>query len=162
MDIREILALEPSTASIKKIDNFLSNLTPNHRDYPRALAHLAYLTFTLGDVSGAFTILFNYLEICIDKEKPTIYNTLIKIYYLQKDYDIKVVGFNGISQVLSQFDFITSINADDDNIPVFTESGKISVKMQSSWFAKNSGELSITPYTPVVFCAVSAVIALIA
>lgn len=87
MDIREILALEPSTASIKKIDNFLSNLTPNHRDYPRALAHLAYITFQMGDVSGAFQILFNYLEICIDKEKPTIYNTLIKIYYIQKDYD---------------------------------------------------------------------------
>ena len=87
MDIREILALEANTASIKKIDNFLSNITPNHRDYPRALAHLAFLTYSLGDVSGAFQILFSYLEICIDKEKPTIYNTLIKIYYLQKDYE---------------------------------------------------------------------------
>ena len=87
MDIRQILALEANAASIKKIDQFLSNITPNHRDYPRALAHLAFLTFNLGDVSGAFQLLFNYLEICIDKEKPTIYNTLIKIYYLQKDYD---------------------------------------------------------------------------
>ena len=87
MDIRQILELEPSSASIKKIDSFLSNLTPNHRDYPKALSHLAFLTYSLGDVSSAFQILFNYLEICIDKEKPTIYNTLIKIYYNQKDYD---------------------------------------------------------------------------
>ena len=87
MDIREILALEANATSIKKIDNFLSNLTPNHRDYPKAISHMAYLTFTLGDVSGAFQMLFGYLEICIDKEKPTVYNALIKIYYEQKDYD---------------------------------------------------------------------------
>ena len=87
MDIREILALEANATSIKKIDNFLSNITPNHRDYPRAISHLAYLTYTLGDVSGAFQMLFNYLEVCIDKEKPTVYNALIKIYYAQKDYD---------------------------------------------------------------------------
>ena len=31
-------------------------------------------------------ILQQLLEL-IDKEKPTIYNTLIKIYYQQKDYD---------------------------------------------------------------------------
>ena len=87
MDIRQILALEANAASIKKIDQFLSLITPNHRDYPKALSHLAYLTYLLGDTSSAFQLLFNYLEICIDKEKPTIYNTLIKIYYLQKDYD---------------------------------------------------------------------------
>ena len=87
MDIREILALEANATSIKKIENFLSNITPNHRDYPRAISHLAYLTYVLGDVSGAFQMLFSYLEICIDKEKPTVYNTLIKIYYDQKDYD---------------------------------------------------------------------------
>lgn len=87
MDIRQILELEANSASIKKIDQFLSEITPNHRDYPKALAHLAYLSFELGNVSSAFQLLFNYLEVCIDKEKPTIYNTLIKIYYLQKDYD---------------------------------------------------------------------------
>lgn len=87
MDIRQVLELEANSTSIKKIDAFLSELKPNHRDYPRALAHLAFLTFSLGDVSGAFQLLFNYLDICIDKEKPTIYNTLIKIYYIQKDYD---------------------------------------------------------------------------
>ena len=74
MDIRQILALEANSTSIKKIDEFLSGITPNHRDYPKALAHLAYLTFSLGNVSNAFTLLFNYLEVCIDKEKPTIYN----------------------------------------------------------------------------------------
>lgn len=87
MDIRQILALEANPASIKKIDEFLSELNPNHRDYPKALCHLAYLTYQLGDTKGSFSLLFNYLEVCIDKEKPTIYNTLIKIYYLQKDYD---------------------------------------------------------------------------
>ena len=87
MDIREILALEANATSIKKIDNFLSELTPNHRDYPRAISHLAYLTYSLGDVSGAFQMLFSYLDVCIDKEKPTVYNALIKIYYEQKDYD---------------------------------------------------------------------------
>lgn len=87
MDIRQILALEANSTSIKKIDEFLSGITPNHRDYPKALAHLAYLSFSLGNVGNAFTLLFNYLEVCIDKEKPTIYNALIKIYYEQKDYE---------------------------------------------------------------------------
>lgn len=87
MDIREILALEANPASIKRIDAFLSSLTPNHRDYPKALSHLAYLTYQLGDVKGSFQLLFNYLEVCLDKEKPTVYNILIKIYYDQKDYD---------------------------------------------------------------------------
>ena len=87
MDIRDILGLEATVTSIKKIDAFLSQINPNHRDYPKALAHLGYLTFQLGDVKGAFQLLFNYLEICIDKEKPTIYNALIKIYYDQNKYD---------------------------------------------------------------------------
>lgn len=87
MEIREILELEASVTSIKKIDAFLSGLNPNHRDYPKALAHLAYLTYNLGDAKGAFQLLYNYLDVCIDKEKPTIYNTLIKIYYDQKKYD---------------------------------------------------------------------------
>lgn len=87
MDIREILALEANTTSIKKIDEFLSAIAPNHRDYPKALSHLAFLSFQLGDIKGAFQLLFNYLEVCIDKEKPTVYNTLIKIYYIQKDYN---------------------------------------------------------------------------
>ena len=81
MDIRELLTLEANTTSIKKIDQFLSNKSLNDRDYPKAISHLAYLTFLLGDVSSSFQLLFNYLEKCIDKEKPTVYNTLIKIYY---------------------------------------------------------------------------------
>ena len=87
MEIREILELEANVTSIKKIDEFLSVKNPNHRDYPKALAHLSYLTFSLGDIKGAFQLLFNYLEICNDKEKPVIYNTLIKIYYSQKKYN---------------------------------------------------------------------------
>ena len=83
MDIREILALEANPASIKRIDAFLSSLTPNHRDYPKALSHLAYLTYQLGDVKGSFQLLFNYLEVCLDKEKPTVYNILIKILMTQ-------------------------------------------------------------------------------
>ena len=87
MDIRDLLALEPSIASIKKIDQFLSAKMPNDRDYPKAISHLAYLTYLMGDVSNSFQLLFNYLDKCIDKEKPTVYNALIKIYYEQKDYE---------------------------------------------------------------------------
>ena len=87
MDIRELLALEANASSIRKIDQFLANKKPNDRDYPKAISHLAYLTYLLGDTSSSFQLLFNYLEICLDKEKPTVYNTLIKIYYLQPDYD---------------------------------------------------------------------------
>ena len=47
-------------------------------------------------------------------------------------------------------------------MPVFTASGRISVKMQSSCSARNCGVTSIISATFVVFCAVSAVIALIA
>lgn len=87
MDIRELLALEPSIGSIRKIDQFLAGKNPTDRDYPKALAHLAYLTYSLGDISKSFQLLFGYLEKCIDKEKPTIYNMLINIYYEQLDYD---------------------------------------------------------------------------
>lgn len=46
-------------------------------------------------------------------------------------------------------------------MPIFTASGKISWNTQSSWLAKNAGSGSTTPYTPVVFWAVSAVTTLI-
>ena len=46
--------------------------------------------------------------------------------------------------------------------PIFTASGRISVKILSICCFKNSGDTSIIPVTPVVFCAVSAVIALMA
>ena len=106
MDIRQILALEANSTSIKKIDEFLSGITPNHRDYPKALAHLAYLTFSLGNVSNAFTLLFNYLEVCIDKEKPTIYNALIKIYYEQKDYENVLQMIESKKKYLPNLNFI--------------------------------------------------------
>ena len=57
---------------------------------------------------------------------------------------------------------ITSIRAVLETMPVFTASGKISVNTQSSCSARNSGVDSRMSVTPVVFCAVSAVIALIA
>ena len=47
-------------------------------------------------------------------------------------------------------------------MPIFTESGNISVKIASSCLFKNSGDDSRMPVTPKVFCAVNAVIALIA
>lgn len=49
-----------------------------------------------------------------------------------------------------------------DTIPILTLSGGISIKTQSSCFATKSGETSSTPYTPVVFWAVKAVITLVA
>ena len=87
VEIREILELDASSNSIKKIDKFLSEKSPSHRDYPPAIAHLGWLTYQLGDVNGAFKILIPYLDLCDDKQKPVIYNALIKIYYDQKDYD---------------------------------------------------------------------------
>ena len=62
MDIRELLALEASTASIKKIDQFLSMKSPNDRDYPKAISHLAYLSYELGDVSNSFQLFLRILK----------------------------------------------------------------------------------------------------
>lgn len=87
MDIREILESGPNLTSIKKIDKYLASISPNHRDYPRALAHLAYLTYQIGNVSEAFSLLYGYLEKCPFKEKTVIYDTLISIYYLANDYN---------------------------------------------------------------------------
>ena len=93
MDIRELLALEASSASIKKIDQFLTKKSPNDRDYPKALAHLAYLTFQLGDVSSSFQLLFSYLEICIDKEKPTILDSKDAMKRASAEYNIAVACY---------------------------------------------------------------------
>lgn len=119
MDVRELLALEANAASIKKIDQFLSTKSSNDRDYPKAISHLAYLTYQLGDVSGSFQLLFNYLEKCVDKEKPTVYNTLIKIYYLQEDYEnvLKMIeakrvflpSYNKSAYFLDLIDYYTKI-----------------------------------------------------
>ena len=57
---------------------------------------------------------------------------------------------------------MTSMSAEDETIPVLTASGRISVKIQSSCSFRKSGVTSIIPVTPVVFCAVRAVIALMA
>ena len=57
---------------------------------------------------------------------------------------------------------MTSISSLDETMPVLTASGRISVKIQSSCSAKNFGVTSIISVTPVVFWAVSAVIALMA
>ena len=104
MDIRELLALDANTSSIKKIDQFLANKKPNDRDYPKAISHLAYLTYLLGDTSSSFQLLFNYLDICLDKEKPTVYSTLIKIYYLQTDYD------NALKMIEAKKEYLPSYN----------------------------------------------------
>ena len=52
--------------------------------------------------------------------------------------------------------------AAEDTIPIFTASGRMSDSTQSSCFFTNSGGVSCTPETPVVFCAVSDVITLMA
>ena len=61
----------------------------------------------------------------------------------------------------SFFDIIF-INSSDDTIPIFTASGRMSVITASNCCSRNSGDTSMIPVTPVVFWAVSAVIALIA
>lgn len=86
MDIREVLALDISSNSAKKIDKYLKEIGAKHRDYPRALAYLSYITFSLGNITDAFSLLFGYLDKCPHNEKTVIYDTLIKIYYEQKDY----------------------------------------------------------------------------
>ena len=57
---------------------------------------------------------------------------------------------------------MTRIKADDDTIPVLTASGRMSSNTASSSSARNAGVASMTLRTPVVFCAVSAVTALMA
>ena len=87
MELRDILSLNSSLNSIKKIESYLSTKDINHRDYAPSLAHLGWITFDLGMVSEAFNILYNFLEVCTDHSKPVIYNALIKMYYAQHDYD---------------------------------------------------------------------------
>lgn len=57
---------------------------------------------------------------------------------------------------------ITLIKAEDDTIPVFTASGKMSVTTAFICSLRKSGVTSMIPVTPVVFWAVRAVIALMA
>ena len=57
---------------------------------------------------------------------------------------------------------IFMIRPEDETIPIFTASGKISVKILSSSSPKNSSVASIIAVTPVVFWAVRAVMALMA
>ena len=57
---------------------------------------------------------------------------------------------------------MTSISSGEETIPIFTAFGKMSVNTASSCFLKNSGLTSMMPETPVVFCAVSAVMTLMA
>ena len=57
---------------------------------------------------------------------------------------------------------MTRISSEDDTMPILTASGYISSNTASSCRRKNSGDASSIAETPVVFCAVSAVIALMA
>ena len=57
---------------------------------------------------------------------------------------------------------ITSMSLLDETMPIFTASGRMSVKTMSIYCPRNSGVASMIPVTPVVFCAVSAVMALMA
>ena len=54
---------------------------------------------------------------------------------------------------------MTSMRSDEATMPVFTASGRMSVKTASISFARKSAEASIMSLTPHVFCAVSAVTA---
>ena len=60
------------------------------------------------------------------------------------------------------FSAMVVIRSEFETMPIFTASGKMSVKISSSCSARKSGELSWMAVTPVVFCAVRAVMALIA
>ena len=56
----------------------------------------------------------------------------------------------------------TRISSAEGIMPVFTASGGMSANTASSCCARNSGGTSRTAATPVVFCAVSAVMAVVA
>ena len=60
------------------------------------------------------------------------------------------------------FRAMTSIRPVDETMPILTASGRMSVKMLSSCWARKSGDTSKIPWTPVVFWAVKAVMALMA
>ena len=62
------------------------------------------------------------------------------------------------SQSFFAIDLISPV---EETIPIFTASGRISVNTLSICCSRNSGVTSKIPWTPVVFWAVSAVIALI-
>ena len=61
---------------------------------------------------------------------------------------------------LSRYSAIVLISSPDATMPILTASGKISEKTLSSCKPKNCGVTSMIPLTPVVFCAVRAVTAL--
>ena len=58
------------------------------------------------------------------------------------------------------FAAIVSMSAHDDVMPILTARGGMSVNTASSSAARNSGATSAVARTPCVFCAVSAVMAL--
>jgi len=87
MELREILQLEASYDSINLIKEFLNKKNHNSYDYSLALAHMAFLLFTLGNVNEAFKLLIDYNKKCENRFKPAIFDCLIKIYYEQHDYD---------------------------------------------------------------------------
>ncbi len=74
------------------------------------------------------------------------------------DKDVRVRNTYGITSLLLENDSAGNSRIIDD----LTASGRISVKIQSSCSFRKSGVTSIIPVTPVVFCAVRAVIALMA
>ena len=57
---------------------------------------------------------------------------------------------------------MTEISSFDATMPIFTASGRMSVNTLSICRPRNSGLTSKIPCTPVVFCAVKAVTALMA
>ena len=82
-------------------------------------------------------------------------------------FDPLVATITGSSTIFFTLYFTSSYSiastiSGEDTMPIFIASGKISSKIISNWLLTNSGATFTIPVTPVVFCAVSAVMALIA
>lgn len=87
MELKEVLSLNNNVSSVKRIDTFLMHKNVNSHDYSIALNKLADIIFNMGDISLAFSLLFDYLSKCEDIYKLPIFDRLLEFYYYQEDYE---------------------------------------------------------------------------
>ncbi len=90
LDLNEIMNLDSSKSSIKKIDLFLEDKIKNSYEYIKALSIKAIITYNLGEVGEALKLLFNYVsefKTLEDSSVITICDAIILICLKIKRYD---------------------------------------------------------------------------